>query len=302
VGKTREQEVWGWFTEQLMDINLAPIHPGYANTYGYFYGACLGLQEAITHLYKSSPDLGRDGLKLLPCDNFETIIGLDGHVRWKRTPRARMYACEYYLNKAQGNIAACVDTILNQWMIDRLPGPYGGDQQRVSYDLLYLYIISRLGIVSAIRNAQVKLGARIPHSPVFELLERDWNRPSNLFHTETAAKVIAQNVTIANGILTQTKEFPLTVDSLLPPEGLEQLHLSYTDLAGNRTPLSIVDCLMIVCARVNAFKHFPSGLSDRAGDYHVAEWMITCRALECTRILFRDKIASVPEGPTTHGV
>lgn len=290
------QESWGWFTHLLEDINKTKVHEDYRSTYGYIYGAALALQESLAHLHYTEVSLGADRMNLLPKSAFDNIVDAKGHVRWKRSKLSRMHACEFYLNKAQTNVAACLDTILNQWMIDRLPGPFGGDAEQVSFDLFYLYPPSRLRITAAIREGQGRMGVPQPDSAVYNTPANDWRRMGNLLDTRTAASVIQHNVPIVSALVDAE-----TYLEALPRDPRESKHLVYADALRGRvaTPLTITDCLAVVIGRVNAYKHLPQGHNDRYQNFHYTEWLITARALHCVRELFRDKVHSVPTRPQT---
>lgn len=288
-----KEEFWWWFEDLLYDLNTVSIHPGYRNTYGYMYGACLALQEAMTHLRNTDMAVVTNRMELLPKRGFELLLQKNGYVRWQRDKVSRLYACEFYLNKAQSNIAAAVDCILNQWMIDKLPGPYRGNIERVSYDVMYLFVTSRLGIISGIRKVQTRLQQPQPNSEIFDTLEEQLSRLGDLYNTKRASEILQENKDRVNAQVRAEN-----LDILFPSTDGGVEFLRYTDAAGVTRALSILPALILLCARVNAFKHLPTGHDDRNKEYHYTEWAMTIRALRCVRLLFADMIASVPEGPT----
>jgi hypothetical protein len=293
VPKRTEEDFWWWFRDLLSELNEKPIHPGYRNTYGYIYGACLALQESMIHLRNSDMAVVTDRMELLPKGDFDAVVQKDGYVKWKRDKVARLYACEFYLNKAQANIAAAVDSILNQWMIDKLPGPYRGNIERVSFDVMYLLFTTRLGIVSGIRKVQTRIGQTQASSPIFDNLESELSRLGNLYDTKVASAVLEENKHRVNAWIRGGD-----LRCLFPPREGGMETLGYTDRKGVTRPIGMLPALAILCARVNAFKHLPTGHDDRSKEYHYTEWALSTRALLCVRELFRDKVASVPEGPT----
>jgi hypothetical protein len=244
------------------------------------------------YLLLADPKRADKRYELLQRKDLETIIRpTNGFVRWKRSEVARMYACEFFLNKAQSNIAAAADAIINQWIIDEVPGPYRSSVARVQFDLLGTYLISRLGIVSAARAVQrekLKLDRKdMQPSPVFDVLEKAWDKTGTLYDTKTAGEVVKNNAKVAHRLIQSG-----LYEELLPPGPVETKHLmyTYTTYTGEQhvdSPLTIIDCLAVVNSRVNAYKHLPDGHKDREGhDFYFAEWMLTARALLCVSELF----------------
>lgn len=279
---------WEWFVQRLKHANEQGLDKRFRASYGYIFGTCCALQDSLAYLSATDRKLGRKRMELLPTEHFEHYVLDNGHIRWNRSDKMRMYACEFYLNKAQSNIAAALDSITNQWIESILPPPYEMKPELAQYDFFHLLPVSRLRMISVVAARTRRMRVLSP----FQTLVNKWERYANLMDVQTASDIVAHNTTIVEPLV-DAGRFAEVV--CIRPEKTPFLQHVTKDAHGAEviTPLFHTDCLSIISGRVNAYKHLPTGHNDRDKDYHYTEWAITARALLCITLLFDDMLVSV---------
>lgn len=261
---------------------LSPIIEEYElPTYRHLVGAGLSLQESVALLVRSDLALAVHEERLLQSPDFLAYLGATQDVRWKRDKRMRLYGCEFYLNKAQTNIAASLDRLVNEWIEDKAPLPYKAEERFLRSDFYYLMPSSRLRIVSMLRNLRAKTEADIPSETrtLMWQLESDWSRFEQLYDDQGAARLLEANLQAVNNLVAEGK----FSEAYRNPNAIRCTRLGVPD-----TLLQGSDCLAVVLGRFNAFKHLHKGLHNRSRGLHYVEWVVTARALQYIVLLARE--------------
>lgn len=252
--------------EAIVPSNWSQTHNGaHKGIYGLLYGSARGLltcrgilSQVSTQEYKAwDPDA-------VFADLSESIR-LNREPKWQiqkeRRTDVRVWLIGYFINKAYQNIAAALDYVINQWLLDEMR------LKKTSIDgVLHLYVLTRLDLLEGI--------LKIPH---------------RLDHSNTEAIKLLQELSSRfRGKVKNLEWFTDRVPTLRKDMNLIE-HVSKT-LKGQCVD---ADCVPTVFDRVNTWKHRP-GFGRRpaakkgATDLGWAvEWEIGRRALICVGGIWR---------------
>lgn len=231
-----------------------------------------------------------------------------GGIRWRGRENTQLFALDFYLNKAQSDIAAAADGVVNGWILESLEDIE--EKPIIDVTLLPLFPGTRLRILSALLEKEELLRAARQRIAWLEARLRGGPEPQasedvGVPTTTLALKILWQNlekyydtelaqqtIHAIAGMYIKDISGPLRDPREIDREAILQL------LLNNITQdMSLPDdaCAGITLSRVNAFKHLTYGVRDRYDFVYPVEWVVTAKGLTWLGSFFRSMIPSIME-------
>lgn len=199
--------------------------------------------------------------------DFEKQFKDNAPMDWRNGPHFSVWSIGFFLNRAQQNIAAALDRLVNGTLSRKLSIPLAQEGRTENLQLWCLWVGTRcriltvLGLEPCIHARFVALGSAL----------------DCLVDTEKAKNALALLVEKCS-----TKRIEDTLESTRTVE------LSALDEPNKLRTITDADCVAIACGLNNAFKHQVLGAGTRKGPGHLVSWCVLARAVVCLGELWHD--------------
>ncbi|MBI3818862.1 MAG: hypothetical protein HY286_09255 [Planctomycetes bacterium] len=208
---------------------------------------CRGLLRYLDASCATNVDSLQEDFRNSVIDDYTVDWGLLEH----SNKNLRVWAAGYFINKAEGNIAANLDVIVNAWIVARFgmkpDDPLAGDLQELG--IFHGYIGDRIRFLSTKVHTHASPNCLVARGMLKNLL--DAFGKIKYTHTERVKQTIADVVSKYQG------------------HSYDRIYFRLKDNARY---------VAIATARVNAFKHRFGHCLKRSGSIHHVEWAMMVHA------------------------
>lgn len=224
-------------------------------------GSAASLFEAGKLLKLYTPDMAPRWEPSRLFEDFHNSVDDDWSIQWSKQELV-VWSVGYYLNKAQLNIAAALDALVNTWLAHRRGIDLSQDRLKADEEgLFFEFLPTRLFIL----RGDVE-------QTIVKRIDALRNAFQDYVNTNTARELIKDfsNQHVGQNIWPSLSTLYITLWPSLKEE----------------------ECVATVFGRANAFKHHVSGhrLGREGVDHHI-EWLVTVKALRCVGELWRTMVS-----------